>query len=64
MYHNANNFTMPDSFIPDRWLGDARFSNDCHEALQAFSYGPRNCIGKKLVAILPLHVKDDESNYV
>ncbi|EHK41175.1 uncharacterized protein TrAtP1_004602 [Trichoderma atroviride] len=48
MYHNAKNFTLPDSFIPERWLGDARFLNDCHEALQAFSYGPRNCIGKNL----------------
>ncbi|KAL7930726.1 cytochrome P450 [Trichoderma chlorosporum] len=48
MYHNANNFTLPDSFIPERWLGDARFSGDSQEALQPFSFGPRNCIGKNL----------------
>ncbi|EHK24114.1 uncharacterized protein TRIVIDRAFT_190955 [Trichoderma virens Gv29-8] len=48
MYHNAKNFTLPDSFIPERWLGDARFSSDPREVLQPFSYGPRNCIGKNL----------------
>ncbi|KAL7907400.1 cytochrome P450 [Trichoderma velutinum] len=48
MYHNAKNFTLPDSYIPERWLGDARFSSDPKEALQPFSFGPRNCIGKNL----------------
>ncbi|KAL7952092.1 cytochrome P450 [Trichoderma barbatum] len=48
MYHNAKNFTLPDSFIPDRWLGDARFANDPQDVLQPFSFGPRNCIGKNL----------------
>lgn len=53
MYHNAKNFTLPDSYIPERWLGDARFSSDPQDVLQAFSFGPRNCIGKKLVVTLP-----------
>ncbi|KAL6806352.1 cytochrome P450 [Trichoderma sp. SZMC 28013] len=48
MYHNAKNFTLPDSYIPERWLGDARFSSDPQDVLQAFSFGPRNCIGKNL----------------
>ncbi|KAL7806057.1 cytochrome P450 [Trichoderma gracile] len=48
MYHLAKNFTLPDSFIPERWLGDARFSSDPKDVLQAFSFGPRNCIGKNL----------------
>ncbi|PNP51058.1 hypothetical protein THARTR1_08286 [Trichoderma harzianum] len=48
MYHNPKNFTLPDSYIPERWLGDARFSSDPQDVLQAFSFGPRNCIGKNL----------------
>ncbi|KPM39269.1 Isotrichodermin C-15 hydroxylase [Neonectria ditissima] len=46
-HHNPANFTLPDEFIPERWLGDARFANDKTEAFQPFSVGPRNCIGKK-----------------
>ncbi|KAM6538079.1 hypothetical protein FALCPG4_003961 [Fusarium falciforme] len=44
---DPNNFTDPETFIPERWLGDPRFANDKTDALQPFSYGPRNCIGKK-----------------
>lgn len=47
MYRSPKNFHLPDSFIPERWLGDARFANDKKEAFQPFSHGPRNCIGKK-----------------
>lgn len=47
MFRSPKNFTLPDSFIPERWLGDARFANDNKEALQPFAFGPRNCIGKK-----------------
>lgn len=41
------NFREADSFIPERWLGDERFADDKQTAMQAFSFGPRNCIGKK-----------------
>ncbi|KAL5611271.1 hypothetical protein FOBRF1_007388 [Fusarium oxysporum] len=44
---DPNNFTDPETFIPERWLGDPRFANDKTDSLQPFSYGPRNCIGKK-----------------
>ena len=37
----------PEEFVPERWLGDPRFDSDKKEALQPFSVGPRNCIGKK-----------------
>lgn len=47
MYRSPQNFTLPDSFIPERRLGDERFSGDNKEALQPFAFGPRNCIGKK-----------------
>jgi len=43
------NFTDPDAFVPERWLPNApaRYVNDIKEALNPFSTGPRNCIGKK-----------------
>ncbi|TVY85334.1 Cytochrome P450 monooxygenase aclL [Lachnellula suecica] len=49
-YHSTRNFTEPYSFLPERWLSnrDSRFINDQHDALQPFSVGPRNCIGKNL----------------
>lgn len=47
IFRSPENFANPESFIPERWLNDPRFINDKKEALQPFSYGPRNCIGKK-----------------
>jgi len=47
----SRNFTLPDEFIPERWLDgenkDKRFANDNSDVFQPFSVGPRNCIGKK-----------------
>lgn len=40
---------MAEKFIPERWLDDPRFAGDAKRALQPFSVGPRNCIGKKYV---------------
>ncbi|KAK1958659.1 cytochrome P450 [Colletotrichum sublineola] len=48
MYRNEKYFAQPESFIPERWLGDARFVDDKRSALQPFSVGPRNCIGRNL----------------
>ncbi|KAL0932145.1 cytochrome p450 [Colletotrichum truncatum] len=48
IYHNDKYFSEPNSFIPERWLGDPRFENDDRSALQPFSFGPRNCIGRNL----------------
>ncbi|KAH8744430.1 cytochrome P450 monooxygenase [Diaporthe sp. PMI_573] len=48
MYRSALNFTLPDDFIPERWLGDPRFANDRREARKPFAFGPRNCIGMNL----------------
>ncbi|KAI1653684.1 cytochrome P450 monooxygenase [Daldinia decipiens] len=48
MYHSENNFTLPESFIPERWLGDPRFENDHKDAFQPFSVGGRNCLGRNL----------------
>ncbi|KAE8398257.1 benzoate 4-monooxygenase cytochrome P450 [Aspergillus pseudonomiae] len=49
-YRSRSNFADPDLFIPERWLNDAppKFQSDQKEALQPFSYGPRNCVGKNI----------------
>ena len=48
-FHSAANFSSPDDFIPERWLGfDARFSGDKHGASHPFSLGPHNYIGQAL----------------
>lgn len=47
VYHNSEHFALPNEFVPERWLGDPRFANDAKRALQPFSLGPRDCVGKK-----------------
>ena len=42
------NFRDPESFIPERWLGDVRYAEDRREASQPFSMGPRGCLGRSL----------------
>ncbi|KAF9733474.1 hypothetical protein PMIN06_012219 [Paraphaeosphaeria minitans] len=48
--HSSRNFVEPDAFVPERWLKDApeKFKDDNHAAMNPFSFGPRNCIGKNL----------------
>ncbi|UPK91762.1 hypothetical protein LCI18_002697 [Fusarium solani-melongenae] len=47
MFRNPEYFKEAGHFIPERWLGDSRFANDRLDAVQPFSFGPRNCLGKK-----------------
>jgi len=48
MFRNPKHWADADKFIPERWLGeDERYANDQRQVLQPFSFGPRNCIGKK-----------------
>lgn len=47
-HHNPAHFRDPESFLPERWLGDARFESDKRDAFMPFSIGPRNCIGRNL----------------
>jgi cytochrome P450 len=49
----SGNFHRPEGFLPERWLPtalepDSVFCNDRHEAVQPFSVGPRNCLGRNL----------------
>ncbi|KAI0171502.1 averantin oxidoreductase [Pestalotiopsis sp. NC0098] len=50
--HSPGNFSRPDEFVPERWLpdedGEGKYAEDNKEASQAFSLGPRGCIGKHL----------------
>jgi cytochrome P450 len=53
-YRSASNFHLPNNFIPERWLPDAKnkpsspFYHDNRAVVQPFSVGPRNCIGRNL----------------
>ncbi|KAJ4258176.1 hypothetical protein NW762_008320 [Fusarium torreyae] len=44
--HDRRNFSRPDEFLPERWIGDG-FS-DQKDASRPFSLGPRGCIGINL----------------
>ncbi len=46
MNHSKENFTDPMAFRPERFLAGEK-TKDNLEAMQPFSYGPRNCIGMK-----------------
>lgn len=46
-YRSQRNFKDPDAYIPDRWLGDPRFATDQRDVFHPFSFGHRNCIGKR-----------------
>jgi cytochrome P450 len=48
MYTSPKNFTVPLSFIPERWTGDEQFIDDERAALQPFSVGSRDCLGKNM----------------
>lgn len=53
-YHSPANFHRPNEFFPERWLPESRgkespFAEDQLGVLHPFSYGPRTCLGIKLV---------------
>lgn len=45
--HSKRNFKDPDAYVPERWMGDERYKDDNRESVNPFSFGPRNCLGKK-----------------
>jgi hypothetical protein len=47
MFRNPDYFTNVEQFVPERWLGDETYKNDNRGVVRPFSYGPRNCIGRK-----------------
>ncbi|KAI1460531.1 cytochrome P450 [Annulohypoxylon moriforme] len=46
--HNPELWTDPTKYVPERWMGDPKYQNDAFDAMQPFSFGPRNCIGRNL----------------
>lgn len=47
-FHSAENFSQPDSFIPERWIaGNEEFAADKKGAFHPFGFGPRGCMGKQ-----------------
>lgn len=53
-YYSATNFQDHDLFVPERWLPNSGYESDRKDVMQAFSYGPRNCLGKKYVHVAVL----------
>lgn len=47
MNHCSRNFKDSLRFRPERFLAPDQFPDDHLDALQPFSNGPRNCLGKK-----------------
>ena len=45
-YRMEEHFRCPDEWHPERWLGDEEFRDDHLDAVEVFSVGPRNCLGK------------------
>lgn len=48
VYRSEEHFKHAHEFHPERWLGDAEFKDDHLDALEPFSVGPRNCLGRNL----------------
>ncbi|KAI1131198.1 cytochrome P450 [Nemania abortiva] len=46
--HDETYWREPYSFAPERWMGDPKYKGDQLDAMQSFSVGPRNCLGKNL----------------
>jgi cytochrome P450 len=47
MNTHEKNFKKPLEYIPERWLGDREFDSDQRHAVQPFSVGSMDCVGKK-----------------
>lgn len=52
-YQSPSNFTLPTSFIPERWLADSSdtvsvYNKDRQDAFHPFSLGSHNCPGRTL----------------
>ncbi|KAI0490527.1 putative cytochrome P450 monooxygenase [Xylaria cf. heliscus] len=46
--HDSHYWNEPYKFAPERWLDDPKYKGDQLDAMQPFSVGPRNCIGRNL----------------
>ncbi|KAJ5917472.1 Averantin hydroxylase [Penicillium verhagenii] len=52
VFRSPANFKDPELYLPERWLDtEGPYADDKRDALQPFSFGPRNCIGRNLANI-------------
>ncbi|KAH0843876.1 isotrichodermin C-15 hydroxylase [Fonsecaea pedrosoi] len=54
VHHHRDVFFDPHTFIPERWLPEHTSVDAvkrCHDALTPFSYGSRQCIGRRLAVM-------------
>jgi len=56
-YRNEELFRKPYEFHPERWLGDPESKDDKLNALEPFSFGPRNCLGKVSASYIEIMFK-------
>jgi cytochrome P450 len=54
--HSYRNYKDAELFVPERWLGDEKYKDDKRETWNPFSFGPRNCLGKKYVTLPSFHI--------
>ncbi|KAF2159813.1 hypothetical protein M409DRAFT_70842 [Zasmidium cellare ATCC 36951] len=47
-FMSPTHFKDPKKFRPERWLGHPDYKGDHLDAVEPFSYGPQNCLGKSL----------------
>jgi len=49
LHRSPSNFKNPNTFAPERFLpeGAEEYASDRKDALNPFSFGPKNCVGKK-----------------
>jgi cytochrome P450 len=38
--HSTRNFTDPEIYAPERWIGDEKYKDDHRDSLNPFSFGP------------------------
>jgi len=50
LHRSPSNFKNPNTFAPERFLpeGAEEYASDRKDALNPFSFGPKNCVGKNL----------------
>ncbi|KAH6972117.1 cytochrome P450 [Ilyonectria sp. MPI-CAGE-AT-0026] len=47
-HHSPDHFRDPETFAPERFMGDPYYADDDRKVFQPFSIGARNCIGRNL----------------
>ncbi|KAI0138673.1 cytochrome P450 [Hypoxylon sp. NC0597] len=74
--HHPDFWKDPMTFAPERWMDDPAYKGDRLDAMQPFSYGPRNCIGRnlayaemrlilaKIIYNFDMSISDDSRNWL